>query len=158
MKADDSNLTTVELTFIEKRIEHWIRFGRPVSDRVLDKRRRLLSFAPGSTFGFIRWAANDYGTVVSCLAIVRTVERGTAFQTVLFVWPGGDLLLDVSGWPQVKHVLEVIDQIERFRFDPCAVSPDHWHHVHNRITAGQEPRPYTQTLHEAWLKRARLMS
>lgn len=123
MSADDSNLTTVELTFIEKRIEHWIRFGRPVSDRVLDKRRRLLSFAPGSTFGFIRWAANDYGTVVSCLAIVRTVERGTAFQTVPFVWPGGDLLLDVSGWPQVKHVLEVIDQIERFGFDPCAVSP-----------------------------------
>ena len=147
MKADDPNLTTVELTFIEKRIEHWIRFGRPVSDRVLDKRRRLLSFTPGSTFGFIRWAANDYGTVVSCLAIVRTVERGTAFQTVPFVWPGGDLLLDVSGWPQVKHVLEVIDQIERFGFDPCAVSPDHWPHVHNRIHAGHEPRPYTQTLH-----------
>lgn len=158
MRADDSNLTTVELTFIEKRIEHWIRFGRPVSDRVLDKRRRLLSFTPGSTFGFIRWAANDYGTVVSCLAIVRTVERGTAFQTVPFVWPGGDLLLDVSGWPQVKHVLEVIDQIERFGFDSCAVSPDHWRHVHNRIIAGQEPRPYTHTLHAAWLKRARLVS
>ena len=158
MRTDDPNLTTVELTFIEKRIEHWIRFGRPVSDRVLDKRRRLLSFTPGSTFGFIRWAANDYGTVVSRLAIVRTVERGTAFQTVPFVWPGGDLLLDVSGWPQVKHVLEVIDQIERFGFDPCAVSPDHWRHVHNRITAGQEPRPYTQTLHAAWLKRARLVS
>ncbi|MDI6653933.1 DUF2840 domain-containing protein [Gluconobacter japonicus] len=157
MRADDSNLTTVELTFIEKRIEHWIRFGRPVSDRVLDKRHRLLSFIPGSTFGFIRWAANDYGTVVSCLAIVRTVERGAAFQTVPFVWPGGDLLLDVSGWPQVKHVLEVIDQIERFDFDPCAVSPDHWRHVHNRVTTGQEPRPYTHTLHTAWLKRARLV-
>lgn len=158
MRADDPNLTTVELTFIEKRIEHWIRFGRPVSDRVLDKRRRLLSFAPGNTFGFIRWTANDYGTVVSCLAIVRTVERSTAFQTVPFVWPGGDLLLDVSGWPQVKHVLEVIDQIERLGFDPCAVSPDHWRHVHNRIIAGQEPRPYTHTLHVAWLKRARLVS
>ena len=124
MRADNPDLTTVELPFIEKRIEHWIRFGRPVSDRVLDKRRRLLSFTPGSTFGLIRWAANDYGTIVSCLAIVRTVERGTAFQTVPFVWPGGDLLLDVSGWSQVKHVLEVIDQIERFGFDPCAVSPD----------------------------------
>jgi hypothetical protein len=157
MRTDDPNLTTVELTFIEKRIEHWIRFGRPVSDRVLDKRRRLLSFTPGSTFGFIRWAANDYGTVVSCLAIVRSVERGTAFQTVPFVWPGGDLLLDVSGWPQVKHVMKVIDQIERFGFDPCAVSPDHWRHVHNRIIAGQEPRPYTHTLHAAWLKRARLV-
>ncbi|WP_408740712.1 DUF2840 domain-containing protein [Acetobacter sp. LMG 32666] len=33
-----------------------------------------------------------------------------------------------------------------------------WRHVHNRIIAGQEPRPYTQPLHAAWLKRARLVS
>jgi hypothetical protein len=64
-RLDDAVLTTVELTWIEKRIEHWVRFGHPVEDRILDRRRRLMSFTPDSVFAFIRWAANDFGTVVS---------------------------------------------------------------------------------------------
>ena len=52
-------LTHVELTWIEKRIEHWIRFGRDVEETILDRRRRVLSFAPNSVFAFVRWAAND---------------------------------------------------------------------------------------------------
>ncbi|MFX8500687.1 DUF2840 domain-containing protein, partial [Acinetobacter baumannii] len=42
------HLTLVELTWVEKRIEHWIRFGRPVSDQIIDRRRRVVSFVPGS--------------------------------------------------------------------------------------------------------------
>ena len=38
----------VELTWLEKRIEHWIRFGRDVGETILDRRRRVLSFAPNS--------------------------------------------------------------------------------------------------------------
>ena len=39
-------LTHVELTWLEKRIEHWIRFGRIAEEKVLDRRRRIVSFAP----------------------------------------------------------------------------------------------------------------
>ena len=56
-------LTDVELIWIEKRIEQWIRFGRDVAEQILDRRRRILSFAPGSMFAYVRWAANDFGTV-----------------------------------------------------------------------------------------------
>jgi len=66
-------LTTVELTWIEKKVERWLRFGRPVADTILDRQRRMLSFAPGSVFAFVRWAANEYGTVESHIDIVRTV-------------------------------------------------------------------------------------
>ena len=58
-------LTAVELTWLEKRVEHWIRFGRDVSETIIDRRRRVLSFAPNTIFAFVRWASNDFGTIVS---------------------------------------------------------------------------------------------
>ena len=59
-----SDLTHVELLWLEKRIENWIRFGHPAQEQILDRRRRILSFVPGSLFAFVRWMSNDYGTVV----------------------------------------------------------------------------------------------
>ncbi len=53
--------THVELTWLEKRIEHWIRFGRIAEETIVDRRRRVVSFAPGDVFAFVRWAANDFG-------------------------------------------------------------------------------------------------
>jgi hypothetical protein len=146
-------LTTVELTWIEKRVEHWIRFGHPVSDQILDRRRRLMSFVPGSMFAFVRWAANDYRTVVSCIDIVRATGPHEPIQTIPFVCPGGESLLRQSGWPKVRRVLEAIDGIEALGIDPCAAAPEHWRQVHNRLVAGQEPRPYLRDRHAAWLRR-----
>ena len=45
-----SDLTTVELLWLEKRIENRIRFGRAVSESIVDRNRRILTFAPGSIF------------------------------------------------------------------------------------------------------------
>lgn len=151
-------LAQVELTWIEKRIEQWLRFGHPVEDRILDRRRRLMRFAPGSMFAFVRWTANDYGTVISCLDIVRTVNAGEAFQTIPFVRPGGDSLLALSGWPKVRRALEAIDAIEAMALDPSAISPDYWRQAGARIAAGQRVSPYTRERHEAWLARRRLLS
>ena len=75
-------LTHVELIWFEKRIEQWIRFGRDLTEQILDRRRRILSFAPGSMFAYVRWAANDFGTVVSRIDILRAVVPGEAFSTV----------------------------------------------------------------------------
>ncbi|MCQ9156821.1 DUF2840 domain-containing protein [Acidomonas methanolica] len=143
----------VELTWIEKRIEHWIRFGHSVHEQILDRRRRLMSFPPDAVFALMRWAANDYGTVVSCIDIVRVALPGEPFQTVPFVRPGGESLLRQSGWPKVRLVLEAIDRIEATGVDPATVAPDHWRHLHNRMLVGQEPRPYTRERHQAWLRR-----
>ena len=146
-------LTHVELTWIEKRIEYWIRFGREAAERIVDRRRRVLSFAPGSVFAFMRWAANDFGTVVSRLDIVRAVAPGAPYQTLPFVRPGGDILLKVEGWPKVERVLQAIDAIEALGIDPVAISPHHWRHVHNRLAAGDAPRSYGLEQHRAWLLR-----
>jgi Protein of unknown function (DUF2840) len=39
---------------IEKQIEHWIRFGHNAAEQILDRRRRILSFAPDSVFAYVR--------------------------------------------------------------------------------------------------------
>jgi hypothetical protein len=151
--ASSAALTRVELTWIEKRIEHWIRFGRDIEETILDRRRRVLGFAPGSPFAFVRWAANDFGTVVSRIDILRAVAPGEPYQTVPFVRPGGEILLRLSGWPKVSQVLNVIDAVEALGVDPADAAPDYWRHVHNRLTANETPRPYTQDQHKAWLRR-----
>ncbi|WP_022698278.1 DUF2840 domain-containing protein [Euryhalocaulis caribicus] len=145
--------THVELTWIEGRIEYWIRFGHEVGERVVDRRRRIVSFRPGAVFAFVRWAANDYGTVISRIDIVRAVELGSAYQTLPFVRPGGEILLKIEGWPKVEKVLQHIDAVEAADVDPCDAAPDHWRHVAHRMSAGHEPRPYTRERHQAWLKR-----
>lgn len=146
-------LTQVELTWIEKRVENWVRFGRDAHEQILDLHRRIVSFAPDSIFAFVRWNANDFGTILSRVDIVRAVSPGEPFQTLPFARPGGDILLTIDGWPNVERVLLAIDAIEALGIDPIDVSPDHWRHVHNRLSAGHQPRAYTAERHRAFTLR-----
>jgi hypothetical protein len=149
-------LTHVELTWQAKCIEHRIRFGHPVASRRVDRHRRRVSFAPGSIFAVIRWAANDFGTVLSRVDILLAVQGGDSFTTVPGVQPGGFILLSMSGWPKVERVLQAIDSVEALGIDPTFAAPEHWHHIHNRLSVGDTPRAYTMTRHKAWLKRRRV--
>ena len=150
-----SMLTHVELTWIERRIERWIRFGRWSQEIILDRRRRRVGFRSGELFAFVRWASNDYGTVVSTIAILRAVRDGEPYQTMPCVRPGGDILLHIHGWPKVERVLQAIDAVEALGVDPRDAAPEHWRHVHNRLTAGDEPRFYSRDQHRAWSLRRR---
>jgi hypothetical protein len=151
-------LTHVELTRHKQRVEHRIRFGRQVGQHVLDRHRRVVSFAPGSIFAFVRWAANDFGTVISRIDIVRAVAAGERYQTLPFVRPGGDILLRMDGWTKVERVLQAIDAVEALGVDPADAAPDYWQHIHNRLSVNEIPRGYTRTRHQAWLKRREIGS
>ncbi len=155
LRAAPAHLTHVELIWREKQIEHWIRFGRDVEERILDRRRRILSFPADAVFAFVRWAANDFGTVVSRIDIVRAVGAHEPYQTLPFVRPGGDILLKVNGWPSVETVLILVDAIEALGVDPADAAPDYWRHVHNRLAVADTPRRYTREQHRAWLLRRR---
>jgi len=151
-----SNLTHVELLWLEKRIENWIRFGHPSEEQILDRRRRILSFAPGSIFAFVRWTSNDFGTIISRIDIIKAVAPGQRCVTVPYVRPGGDILLRLSGWPKVERVLQIADAVEGLGIDPAEAAPDYWHHVHNRLSVNETPRAYTRSRHQAWLHRRRI--
>ena len=155
-KSASAPITEVDLIWQEKRVEHWLRFGRFRHEHRIDSQRRTVGFAPGSIFALVRWAGNDYGTVVSRLDILRAVAPGEPFQTLPCVRPGAAILLRISGWPKVERALQAVDAIEALGIDPCSVSPEHWRHVHNRVTAGEPFRTYTRAQHAAWLKRRRV--
>jgi len=151
-------LTQVELTWLEGRTERWIRFGRSSGETIVNRWQRILTFPPDSVFAFVRWAANDFGTILSRIDIVRAVARGDAYQTLPCVSPGGEILLRISGWPKVERVLQAIDAVEALGIEPADAAPDYWCHVHNRLLAGEPPRPYDQRQHRAWLLRRELTS
>ncbi len=145
--------TEVELLWLEGRIERWIRFGQVASERLIDRRRRVVAFAPGAVFALVRWQAGDYGTTLSKIAVLRAVHAGQAFTTVPFVAPGAEILLDIGGWPKVQAVLAAIDAVEAMGVRAHRAAPDHWRHVGARIGVGLAPRPYDRARHRAWLLR-----
>jgi hypothetical protein len=151
-----TGLTTVELLWLEKRIENRIRFGRAVSEQIIDRNRRILSFAPGNIFGFVRWTSNDFGTVTSRIDILRAATPGHRYSTVPWVKPGGDILLRLGGWPKVERVLQLVDAVEALDIHAADVAPDYWHHVHNRLSVNETPRSYTRSRHQAWLRRRKI--
>lgn len=149
-------MTDVELIWIAQRLEHRIRFGRIASERIVTPRTRIVSFLPGAIFAFTRWSSNDYGTVHSRIDILRATSAGETYTTAPFVRPGGELLLSLQGSAKVAATLAAIEAIEAAGVDPCDAAPDHWRHLHNRISAGEAVRPYTVERHAAWLKRKAL--
>jgi hypothetical protein len=145
--------TRVELLHVEGRAQHWLRFGRSTRSEILDRRRRAIWIAPGAVFAYIRWRSNDYGTILSRIDILRAGRPGEPIITVPGVQPGGSALLRLAGWPLVARALLAIDQVEALGVDPADACLDHWRHVHNRLSAGASPRPYTAERHRAWLFR-----
>ena len=150
--------TEVELYWNEGVREHWLRFGKPVASRICDRKRRVECYAAGQTFGFVRWASNDYGTALSRLDILLAVGEGEPVTRFPHVTPGAEVLLSVSGWRKVQRVFKLIDAIEALGIDPCDVAPDHWRHIHNRLVASEKPRVYAPDRHRAWLARKALQS
>ena len=138
--------------------EDWLRFGKPVAERILDRRTRIESYAPGQVFALVRWASNDYGTVGSTLTIAQAAGFGEPFTTLPQVDPGAQILLSVRSWPKVRQVFALIDAIEDVGIHPCDVAPDHWHHVHNRLAGGMQVRSYSPARHRDWLRRRKLQS
>lgn len=156
--AGDPPFTHVTLVWQHGVREDWLRFGKPVAERIIDRRTRVESYATGQVFALVRWASNAFGTIRSTLDIVRAVGNGEAYTRLPQVEPGGDVLLSVRTWPKVRRVFTLIDAIEQDGTDLCQVAPDHWRHMHNRLAAGMEPRTYSLDRHRAWIGRRRQRS
>ncbi|WP_454885892.1 DUF2840 domain-containing protein [Sphingomonas oryzagri] len=149
-------VTRVTLTWIEGEVEQWLRFGREIGDRIIDRRRRELTFPAGSIFALVRWTSNEYGTATSDIAVLRAVGPSEPYSTTPLVEPGAELLLRASTWQKVEQVIQAVDAVEAAGIDPCDAAPDHWRHVHNRLAAGMRPRDYSAVRHRAWLARRTL--
>lgn len=144
-----ADLTWVELVDHEARAERWIRFGAVVAERTVTRRNRFVAFAPGAVFAYVRWGADGRGTVAARLDILQAVPRGAPRIAVPGVTPGAAALLRLGGWGRVSQALAAIDAVEASGVALEAVAPEFWRQTHERIAAGQAPRPYTAARHRA---------
>jgi len=149
-------LTEVELIWLEGRVERWIRFGRPVAERIIDRRRRVMSFPPGAVLALVHWEGGKYGTTVSRIWVLQALRPEETGIPSPHVTAAVEVLLDLKTWTKVEAVLTAIDAIEAAGLNSADVAPDHWRHVGNRIAVAQTPSPYTRARHRAWLLRQRL--
>ena len=147
-------LTRVSLIFEAKRLNAWLRFGRPTAIRNVDAVLRHAYFAPGSVFAYVRWAANDYGTRDWTLTVLRACQPGERVQRIRGVNPGAESLLRVANEPKVLRALGLVDAIEAAHLRAEDVNPVYWGVAHDRLAANLEVRVYGSAEHGAFLQRA----
>ncbi|MDP3746655.1 MAG: DUF2840 domain-containing protein [Phenylobacterium sp.] len=137
-----SALTRVELLFWPGRLNDRLRFGAPVAERRLDRRRAQTFFAPGQRFAFVRWRAGDCGTEVWRLWVLRAVAPDEAAATIAGVAPGAAILVAAAGDGPVKRALALIDAIEAAGADPAQAPEAYWRMAANRLAVRRPLRVY----------------
>ena len=110
--------------------------------------------------GFLRNLGYDLGKVTArdFERRVRDLAGDTDLMIVVEPRPGGESLLRLASWPKVEKVLQAIDAVDALEIDPADAAPEYWQHVHNRLSAGEQPRSYTRSRHLAWLHRQKVSS
>lgn len=144
-------LTRVSLAYIEPRFKLYLRFGEPARMLQLDRWRRCAMFLPGAMLCRVRWQVNDYGTIRWQLMVLQAATPLDALQRIPGVQPGACLLLHTEGDPNVRAVLERIDDIEALGIAAIDVSPAYWRTLANRLAAHSPLPEYTAERHAAWL-------
>lgn len=143
--------TLVSLIFIPRRMNVYLRFGRPLEVREIDHRKRVALFAPGSVFCRIWSQSNDFGNTRWDLSILQALGPGESGQRVIGIAPGAKLLLHVDAPRGRRAAMGLIEAIEKQGIDPTQVAPTYWQTVHGRIAARCEASRYTSEQHQAYL-------
>jgi len=129
--------TLIQCHFVRGLINHRIRFGKPHQIISLDKYRKLACFKPGSTFGYIRWRANEYGTQDWRFFVLKTQCKGLLTR-VPGVTPAVKVLAAFTGTQAVKRALTALDDVERICSEPVETLPEgYWISFQNDLSARQ---------------------
>lgn len=136
-------LTSVAILFLPERANDWLRFGAPVDERKLDRRRAVARFAVGAVFGYVRWRANGFGTELWRAYVLRAGAPGEALQTVPGIAPAADILVSTATEARVKRLLALIDVLEAAGVAPETAPVSYWRVVQNRLASGARLRLYS---------------
>ena len=135
-------LTRVALLFLPERANDWLRFGQPVGEHLIDRRRAVATFAPGQLFGYVRWRANGFGTELWRAYVLRAGAPGDTLQTVPGIAPGADILVSTATEARVKRLLALVDALADAGVAPEAAPESYWRVVQNRLAARLPLRVY----------------
>lgn len=142
-RASAASLTRVAILFVPERANDWLRFGAPVEERVVDRRRALASFTPGALFGYVRWRASGFGTELWRAYVLRAGAPGETLQTIPGVTPGAEILVSTATEGRVKRLLALIDALDAAGVKPETAPESYWRVVQNRLAAHQPLRVYS---------------
>jgi len=130
-----TRLTLIQCHFVRGLLNHRIRFGQPHKIISLDKYRKLACFKPGSTLGYIRWRANEYGTQDWRFFVLKTQSTGLLTR-VPGVTPAVKVLAVFNGTQAVKRALAALDEAEKTSLMPVETLPEgYWISFQNDISA-----------------------
>ena len=146
-------LMRVSVAFVEHRVNIWLRFGKPSHETALDRWRRTAIFDPGAVCCRVKWLGNDFGKALWQLMVLQAPAGGAPIQRVGGVLPGAHLLLQTDGESGVKSVLQLIDDMEAARIDPCTAALTYWSTLGNRLASRQALPVYDIERHTAHLAR-----
>ena len=132
--------TIVQLHFVKGMINHRLRFGQPEAKPKLDNYRSVAMFPVGSTFGYIRWKANEYGTIDWRVYVVKTQADGF-ISKVAGITPAVKILVSAQGKPAVKRCLAALDKIEKEAGGALENVPEsYWTVFNNALLLRKSPR------------------
>lgn len=135
------HLTRVTLKHEEYRHRHELVFGEPVSYQdVCGDMERYAFFAPDQLFGLEVWEANDYGTVLWILYIMRAVHPGENGTPTPQVSPGAEILLAVRGQKKIRRAHSWLRSLTVANRPLASIDPDYYRASHYRFKLGIEPR------------------
>jgi len=132
--------TLVQLHFVRGLINHRLRFGQPEAMIRLDKYRSLASFSDGSIFGYIRWKANEFGTIEWRVYVLKAQADGFNSK-ISGIAPAVKILLSAQGKPAVQRCLKAIDKLEKVAGGTlCNVPESYWGGFNNALLLRKSPR------------------
>ena len=135
-----TGLTVIQCHFVRGLLNHRLRFGQPDKIIALDKYRKLACFRSGSTLGYIRWRANEYGTQDWRFFVLKT-QSTCVLTRVPGVTPGVRVLAAFNGTQAVKRALVALDDVEKTSSAPVETLPEgYWISFQNDISARQTVR------------------
>ena len=132
--------TLVQIHFVRGLINHRLRFGQPASVTKLDKYRSVAIMPIGSIFGYIRWKANEYGTIDWRVYVLKAQDTGYISE-VLGVSPAVKILVSAQGKPAVKRCLKALDNLEKQAGSSLETVPEsYWGVFNNALFLRKIPR------------------
>lgn len=144
-----SALTRVGLVTIRRRINVYLRFGKPSIVKPTNPQCRQAFFAPGEVFCRVWWERNTYGTTRWQLAILQAMAPHQVVQTIVGIAPGATILLAADGARAVKSALRLIGRVEAQGIAPSNVAPTYWRVAQNRLAGRAEIGFYGTDRHAA---------
>lgn len=128
-------LTSVSVSWRQKKRNHRLLFGTPLRWIRLDWRRRLALFETGQIFGYERWSACHHGTLQWNVFVLQAGTAGDHLSVVRGIRPGARILLSAYGADRAKRALHEFELLR----SACSlddITQDRWRVLGSKFLAG----------------------